>query len=601
MIYLAWGCNKKLEEHPFTVFSVDYFKTPAGIQNAVNALYSGLRYDFGPEGAVGITSDGTDEWTYGDQPRTGAGGTADYLTLGNYKLDFANGAILTPWNRNYSNINLANAVVQYAPDVAGMADAVKNVILGEARFLRAEYYMLLVQQFGAVPVDLGSGDLTFNQTPFQGFNRLPPADILVKDYDAIIEDLIFASQNLPDQRPAGEFKLAKAAAFHLLARAYIQRAYSGAKQSSDFKSAYDAAMQVINNQSLYGVALQQNFADVHKPGNDYNSEILFSVERIPGNSNANEVGNPSGIGGGKGVDASNDFTPDYTNVKSPLSTSSTAPCGTRSVLYGRPIRRFCPTAWLYNVAFADKTYDSRFDGSFRMVWIATQTGGGFTTDVDTGFVLAKTNRIADSLNGISPAGPHLKPYRVIAPREFYIIGGTTSQNIYPSLSKYEDPGKVAANDEGGRPFVVAKLSEVYLLAAEAAIGDGRPGDALPLILTLRERAAFRPELSTGELADHVAMMKMINKGTADAPDWETLTAGDMTLDFILDERTRELCGESVRWPDLATRGKLVERVKLDNPDGAPSIQPYHAVRPIPKGQLDAVSDPNKAQYQNPGY
>src|SRR4051812_48721174 len=103
---LLSGCNKKLEEHPYTVFSVEYFKTPAGIQNAVNALYSGMRYDYGPEGAVGINVDGTDEFTYGEQPRNGAGGTADYLTLGNYTLDFANGAIQTPWNRNYSNINL---------------------------------------------------------------------------------------------------------------------------------------------------------------------------------------------------------------------------------------------------------------------------------------------------------------------------------------------------------------------------------------------------------------------------------------------------------------------------------------------------------------
>lgn len=130
------GCNKKLEEHPYTVFSVAYFKTPAGLQNAVNALYSGMRYDFGPEGAVAITVDGTDEYTYAEQPRNGAGGTQDFLTLGNYTLDFANGAIQTPWNRNYSNINLANAVVQYAPEVA-ISDDQRKVILGEARFLRA--------------------------------------------------------------------------------------------------------------------------------------------------------------------------------------------------------------------------------------------------------------------------------------------------------------------------------------------------------------------------------------------------------------------------------------------------------------------------------
>jgi hypothetical protein len=56
----------------------------------------------------------------------------------------------------------------------------------------------------------------------------------------------------------------------------------------------------------------------------------------------------------------------------------------------------------------------------------------------------------------------------------------------------------------------------------------------------------------------------------------------------------------MRWPDLAVRGKLVERVKLYNTDAA-AIQPFHMLRPIPKGQLDAVADNNKSQYQNPNY
>lgn len=587
LLLTSTACNKKLDEHPYTVFSVEYFKTPAGLQNAVNALYSGMRYDFGPEGAVGIAVDGTDEFTYADQPRTGAGGTADYLTLGNYSLDYANGAIQTPWNRNYSNINLANAVVQFAPAV-DLPDAQKAVLVGEARYLRALYYMLLVEQFGAVPVDLGSGELQFNQTAFQGFNRLPVSDVLAKDYKAIIDDLVFASQNLPDQRPANAFHLSKAAAFHLLAKAYIHKGYSSVKEAADFSNAYTAAMEVINNQSRYGVALQQNYADVHKPGNDYNSEILYSVERIPGNYTANEVGNPTSIGGTKGIDANNDFVGDYTSVKAPLATSSTAPVGTRTTQYGRPVRRFCPTPWLYNTAFADKDNDSRYDGTFRTVYIASQTGGGFTASTDTAFILVKTNAIADSLNGVLPAGPRLKPYRVVAPREFYFIGtvGATG-NMYPSLSKYEDPNKLAANDQGGRPFVVSKLSEMYLLAAEAALQDNHPADAVTLINVLKLRAAYRPGLSATEINNRYNAIKV--NGVA-----------DITLDFILDERTRELCGESMRWPDLAVRGKLVERVKKYNTDAA-NIKDFHVLRPIPKGQLDAVSDPNKAQYQNPGY
>ncbi len=587
----ASGCKKKLVERPFTVFSPEYFKTVSGFQNGINAVYSGLRFLYGPEGAVGLGVDGTDEWTFAEQPRNGAGGTQDYLALGRYTLDAANGSILTPWNRSFNNINLANALIEFAPDVP-IGDGDKNISLGEVRFLRALYYLNLVQYFGAVPIDLGSGELKFNQSPFQGFNRLPTDQLLAKNYQAIIDDLIFATQNLPDKRPVGAFKVAKGAAYHLLAKAYIHRAYSSAKQTGDFTKASTAAMEIINNLAKYGTALQQSYADLHRPGNDYNSEILFSVERVAGNFGADEIGTPNSIGGGKGVDAANDFCGDYTAVRAPLNTSTTQPVSVRTIQYGRPIRRFCPTPWTYNVAFADKFNDSRYEGSFRTTYIASVTGGGFTANVDTAFVMALTDRIADSLNGVAPAGPRLKPYRVIPPREFYFIGGSINadltRNMYPSLSKFEDPLKQDANNEGTRPTQVCKLGETYLLAAEAALGEGRTADALALINILKMRAVYRPGLSAGEITNRYNAIRL----TAPA---------QVTLDFILDERTRELCGESTRWPDLAVRGKLIERVQLYNTDAAPNIKPFHALRPIPKDQLDRVADPNKAQYQNPGY
>ncbi|MCG2614291.1 RagB/SusD family nutrient uptake outer membrane protein [Terrimonas sp. NA20] len=590
MLTTGLSCKKKLEENPYTVFSVDYFKTPSGFQNGVNAIYSGMRFLYGPEGAVAMGVAGTDEWAMASETRRGAAG--DLTSFCDYSLDNTGGSILTPWNRSFNNINLANALIEYAPEVQ-INDADKNVALGEIRFLRALYYLNLIQYFGAVPIDLGSGELKFNQSPFQGFNRLPTAEVFVKNYNTIIEDFTFATQNLPDRRPAGAFKLSKAAAFHFLAKAYLFRGYSAAKQQSDFANAYTAASEVINNQAKYGVALQQTYAEVHRPGNDYNSEILFSIERIPGNFAANEVGDPPNtIGGGKGVDAANDFCGDYTSVSAPLASSGTRPVNTRTVTYGRPIRRFCPTPWLYNTAFADKFNDSRYEGSFRTAYIASVTGGGFTADVDTGFVMALTNRIADSLNGISPAGPRLKPYRVIAPREFYFVGGlldASTQNMYPSLSKYEDPGRGLANNPGSRPFPAAKLSETYLLAAEAAMQNSNPTEAMNLINVLKQRAVRRPGLTPTQITDRYEAIRLT-------------AASQVTLDFILDERTRELCGESVRWGDLAVRGKLIERVKLYNTDATAKITANkHELRPIPKEQLDRITDANKQQYQNPGY
>jgi hypothetical protein len=160
-------------------------------------------------------------------------------------------------------------------------------------------------------------------------------------------------------------------------------------------------------------------------------------------------------------------------------------------------------------------------------------------------------------------------------------------NVYPSLRKYECAKRAFYNDVSGRPFQVSRFSETYLLAAEAALQAGHPADAVPLINTVRERAAYRPGLSPAVVATRVANM--------------AITITDITLDFILDERTRELCGESMRWPDLAVRKKLVDRVKMFNPDGAANIKDFHVLKPIPQSRLDAISDPDKNKYQNPGF
>ena len=76
--------------------------------------------------------------------------------------------------------------------------------------------------------------------------------------------------------------------------------------------------------------------------------------------------------------------------------------------------------------------------------------------------------------------------------------------------------------------------------------------------------------------------------------------GDITLDYILDERARELGGEQLRWFDLKRTNKLQSRISAMNPDAKKYYQPYHMVRPIPQTQVDAVT--NKTEFtQNPGY
>lgn len=588
---LLAGCGDVLEEQPYTTFTTDYFKTPQGLQDAVNAVYAGLRYNYGPNGALAIANVGTDEWTYGDQPRTGADN--DVLGLGTYNITTSQGSILTPWNRSFQWINSCNAVIQFAPGVS-LPETTRQTLLAEARYLRAQLYMILVQQFGAVPLNLGSGNLQFNTNPSTVFYRDNVEQLLVDNYSAIIDDLIFATQNLPDIRPANAFKLSKAAAFHLLAKAYIQKGYSSASESTDFENGYQAAMELINNKAKYGVDLLANFGDVFKEGNDYNKEILFSVERMPLNNSANEVANPGSDFSNKVNIANNMFNCNYQQPSFPGASFACIP--NRVLEYGRPLRRYAPTKWMLETAFpiSERVPDSRFDNSFRTVWYAATLDApgtaGYNTYVDnlatlglslgdTAIYLAPTDEIAAALKAIP------KKYFVLGPSEFYTNQNTT-WNLYPNLTKYTSTQRANFNDVSGRPFVVSRFAETYLLAAEAAMQMGDNAEAADLINVLKLRAAFRVGLSTADINARYDAIKV--------------TPADITLDFILDERTRELAGESVRWPDLAVRGKLVERAKAHNPD-VTGIQAHHVLRPIPQGQLDAISNPDPESYQNPGY
>lgn len=577
-IILLPGCAKKLVEHPYTTFSPSFYQTPSGLQSGLNALYAGLRFNYGPEPALAITVMGTDEFTGADQVTASTGGQyvrSFALYGGATPISPSDGSLLNQWNNNFNLINLANALVQYAPGVS-IDTATKVSVMAQARFLRGLYYLLLVEQFGAVPTDLGSGDLVFNQKAFQGFNRLPLTDVLTKDYNAMIDDFTYASQNLPDQRPANTFQLSKAAAFFMLSKTYLFRGYSTQKQANDFQNAYTAAMEVINNQFKYGTALQQDFGKVFAQGNDYNSELFYSVERVPTNLNDNEIPISTNTSGA-GNNASTDFAPNYTDI-----TGAKAPGVGRQAIYGRPYRRFAPTSWLLNTAFADKYNDSRFDNSFRMMWYTNAGNGGKINYGDTAFLLAPTQHIADSMNAIP------KPYPVLPPSMFWTLQNNNPQDIYPYLQKFADSAKANFNDVvDGRPFKVARLSELYLLAAEAAMQNNDATTAATLINVLRTRAAYRSTISATEVSNRAAANQVV--------------ASQINLDFILDERTRELCGEGMRWPDLAMRGKLISRVQTFNPDAGPNIQPFHVLRPIPQSELDAVALPNTHQFQNPGY
>ena len=107
--------------------------------------------------------------------------------------------------------------------------------------------------------------------------------------------------------------------------------------------------------------------------------------------------------------------------------------------------------------------------------------------------------------------------------------------------------------------------------------DGNGNAAVEYINTIRRRAAYPGKESEMEI-----------------------TAADVDIDYILDERAREFYGEYKRWLDLKRTGKLIERYKLYNEEGQRLnyINAHHLLRPIPAKQLTRTSND---MGQNEGY
>src|SRR5690606_8796139 len=167
-------------------------------------------------------------------------------------------------------------------------------------------------------------------------------------------------------------------------------------------------------------------------------------------------------------------------------------------------------------------------------------------------------------------------------------------------------GLGSPNAGSTRPFNIAKFSELYFIAAEAAVkGAATSGQsARDLINVIRARAGkWRWDNNGNEekIEDHSAEMV-------------SATPGTITIDYILAERSREYYGEGYRWFDLVRTQKwqeLAGSYEIAGPElgnhtpetFTRTIEDYHYLRPIPQGQLEGMemTEAEIEAYQNPGY
>lgn len=638
------GCSKILDEQPRSFYEPGFFRTEKGVQGGITSQYAHLRFIYGQPYFYNTLETGTDEYTYASSADANFR-DADLSGVGN--LNSASSRSDALWGIAFSNINTASGIIENAAAVGTISPA----LIAEARFFRAFDYFLLVQTFGGVPLDLGAGELKFNTSASRKSVRNTVPEVYTK---AIFPDLIQAINDLPDV-PRVTGGVTKTAARLYLAKAYLTYGWwlqnpnniptypQTARTDPDgkdaqwyFQNAYNVAVAGIDNPGPFG--LESTFYELHRGGNDRNKEMILYADHTQESEfyNGACLACFDGEAGNGRNSASWMVTWNYTVIRSAPNADGTG-AGISSVqreaaqALGRPYTRMAPTVGALTTTFADKTLDSRYDGTFATVYRGNWPKGGTTNTV-----LYNANDLP-----ITPGQPVLSflDDETLAPQitypsgasfpgkssngvgagvipgraDFVITPRAISRIVFPNLWKLgvyrtdNGTGLGQPNATSTRPFKIAKFSEFYFIAAEAAVKGATTvagKNARELINVIRARAGkwnFSNKNNAAFVADNSAAMMAATPATID-------------INYILAERSREYFGEGHRWFDLVRTQKWNELAGTYEIAAATygshtpqlvtrTIEPKHYLRPIPIGQLDGMdlTPEEKAAYQNPGY
>lgn len=638
-------CKKVLEEEPRSIYTPEFFKTEKGVQGGITSQYAHLRYIYGQPYYYNTLETGTDEYTWASSADANFK-DADLSGVGNLTASSSRSDVL--WLTAFSNINTASGIIENG----GAVGTISAALIAEARFFRAFDYFLLAQTFGGVPLDLGAGELKFNTSPSRKSVRNTVPEVYTK---AVFPDLIQAINELPDA-PRVTGGVTKTAARLYLAKAYLTYGWwlqnpnniptfpQTARTDPDnhdaqwyFQKAYDIAVQGINNPGPFG--LENTFYDLHVGGNDRNKEMILYADHTQESEfyNGACLACFDGEGGNGRNSATWMVTFNYTSIRSSPDATGTG-AGVSSIQreaaqpLGRPYTRMAPTIGAFTNTFAEKTLDSRYDGTFTTVFRGNWPKGGtpnavlynanglpvtpgqpILTFLDDESLAASITYPSGATFPNKPAANNIGAGQIPGRADWVVTPRAISRIVYPNLWKIGEyrtdngTGLGQPNATSTRPFKIAKFSELYFIAAEAAVKGATPvagKSARDLINVIRARAGkwkFSNKDNAAFVADNSVAM------TAATPV-------NIDINYILAERSREYFGEGHRWFDLVRTQKWNELAGTYEIGGVAygnhtpqlvtrTIEPKHYLRPIPLVQQDGMeySAEEKAAYQNPGY
>ncbi len=645
------SCKNFLHEDLITARSTQDFETPEGLEGLVTGMYQSLKFHFNYEWAYTTTNYGVDEFS--------VGGDRGQQVWNSYDagLNSMTGDVAVIWDNMYGNINTANVVIKHVPQFYGDGPN-KDIRLGEGYFMRAFDYFKLVKQYGGVPLKLEP-----STTVELEFTRNTEQEV----YEQIIADFGIAFELLPPT-PAQPGRITKWAAAHFLAKVYLFRAselyggWNGATRDTDLEQALHYADLVIN--SGYHVLADDfrdlwNFTDVDG-ANEGLSEVILAAQFSDNVATQGRYGNQIHLyypsvyqnitGMQRDIPGGREFqrmrSTDYAlDVFDRINDSRFWKSFKTHYRCNRP-----DNAPVWSAQFApsaDLVGRPKFTGGEESVLYIVNNPG------DTRYTSPDPQKADPGLpTNIERRAPHLF-VRYFAGEPADLLGGHGNYEAsrFVALSKFADGSRISvASQFGQRDGILARVAETYLIAAEALGRLGRFDQALPYINALRERAAYkagedRSFHSDGGVAylnntaaNTAAFVSYSDRNTYfesnNVTETTAATLDDLRLNsvadvfnstnefydelgaasdtdkfihFILNERSRELMGELMRWEDLARTKTLVKRAILFNDEAKP-LENKHYVRPIPQSFLDAIqkdgrplTGDEKAAMQNPGW
>ncbi|MCX6327845.1 MAG: RagB/SusD family nutrient uptake outer membrane protein [Bacteroidia bacterium] len=589
--FAIFSCNEEefLREAPKdNIFAENLYVNYTGFYSGMSAIYSNMRQIILLGDGGGTTRQIL--WVYNTDV-TGSRKTEE-ADLSSFSPGWVE--LLENWNWLYQIINSSNLIINRAEgdvDWEGITDEQdeinKKTIISEAKFARAWAYRLLIYAFGPVP-------LSIEEIDGSNYSNAWKRNSIDEIKSQMEKDLSYAVENLPIKTD-DITRVNGAVASHFLGELYLS--------TGEFQQAIDVLKPVVESGTYQLV--KSRFG---KYVGNADKNLIIDIIRNPYPSNGNTeslfvMANGVNVPGAVETNLMQSWTGEYKNWnRIPKTTESYIRWG------GWGSARYVMTPWsmmdenLYNLYdkikdlkdplnphIIDKWLWHNDDGrdnflfemsdirgqhtSIRKHWVYDWNGNGNVTDPPT-YTLEQTL----ISNNVINMNQNNKGDTIYAFFKFDLDNLNKPINIYlytPLYSrKWEVDATTTINFLSTKDYHIAftftRLAETYLLYAEAQLMNGNSPEAAIWINKVRNRS-----------------------------NASSISGGDVSIDFILDERARELITEEERRISLLRTGKFLERVRKYNTYSSGYIKDFHKLWPIPFAVIDENKD--AVMEQNLGY